>query len=57
MHCYKESTCLFSNEKATSRFDETGEDISTTINGTTTHIEASLISTDLSPRQNLNYVY
>lgn len=53
----KECAWLFSNEKGTSRFDETGEDMSTTINGTTTHIEASLMSDDTSPRQNLNYVY
>lgn len=54
----KESTWIFSNEKGTSRFDETGVDASTTINGTTaTNIEASIISDELSPRQNLNYVY
>jgi hypothetical protein len=53
----KESTWLFSNEKGTSRFDETNEDMSTTINGTTTHIEASILSDEQSPRQNLNFVY
>ena len=54
---YRDTSYIMSSEKQVNGSDEGAEELSTTINCTTTNMENSIMPDDNSPRQNLNNVY
>jgi hypothetical protein len=54
---YKEASFVLSSEKPYAGSDEGAEELSTTINYTTTNNEQSIILEECSPNQNLNNFY